>query len=417
MSSGPAGGIWGQLDSPSPAELNRPESDRAVTAAIVLAVAATAVFGVQPLFVGAVADELSLSDRQIGFLAGGDLAGIALASLLAPLWLARVRWRPAAAVAMVVLVAGNLASALAGSYASLIALRFALGLAGSGLALTLAIAALHQSRAMARHWAIFVAGNTLAGALGLWGLPYLIPAWGFRPVVLALAACALAALPFARWLPAGGDEAPEPESRSHAAAEAGSRVPVVMALLAHGLFYVGGGAVWAFIERIGDAGGLGATAIGGTLARAMPISVFGAGLAAWAGTRFGYTRPLVLAGIVFTTAMALLAGPLTVATFGAAACLMFVAWNAVAPYQMGLISEHDPAGRSIVLAPVVKAAGITLGPVIAGLVLDGSSYLPVVWIGVLFAGLGISLSFVVALKTRAGGADNPDGGRGRPVER
>ena len=397
-----AGWLLGWTEASSPREPDRPTDSRAVTAAIVLAVAATAVFGVQPLFVGAAAEELSLDDRQIGFLAGSDLAGIALASLLAPLWLARVRWRPAAAVALAVLALGNLASAWAASYPLLLALRLALGLAGNGLALTVAFAALDRSRATARHWAIFVAGNILAGTVGLWGLPYLIPTWGFRPVVLALAACALVALPFFRWLPEGGEEPQEPETEVDAAG-ARSRTQVVLALAAHGLFFAGGGAVWAFIERIGDAGGLGATAIGGTLARAMPISVFGAGLAAWAGTRFGYVRPLVLTGMVFAAAMALLAGSLTALTYGTAACLMFIAWNAVAPYQMGLISEHDPAGRNMALAPVVKAGGIALGPVIAGLVLDGSSYEPVVWIGGSFAGLGLALSLAVAYKTKADG--------------
>jgi MFS family permease len=166
------------------------------------------------------------------------------------------------------------------------------------------------------------------------------------------------------------------------------------------VFFVGVGAFWAYVERMGRFAGLEAREIGMGLAAAMAASFLGPLLASRVGTRYGRHLPFALVAAGLAAGAALLATPLALLAYAVATALFCFCWNVGVAYQLGLAAELDTHGRFIVLAPAFQAAGNTLGPVTAAALLTGEGYRPVSWL----AGLCCVISFAVFLALASRGA-------------
>ncbi|MED5158362.1 MFS transporter, partial [Pseudomonas aeruginosa] len=117
------------LASASPASGNL-----ALLAAIVVFAAITpTILMTAPAVAAQLAAQWQLSPARVGDLFSVELGAMSLATLPAFHWLKRVDWRHAALLAGLLFIAANLASALAGSYPLLLALRFCSALAGGSL--------------------------------------------------------------------------------------------------------------------------------------------------------------------------------------------------------------------------------------------------------------------------------------------
>ena len=77
----------------------------AVIAAVCITFISVGSFLILPLLVGAAADDMGLTERQVGFLASAGMAGAALSSALAVFWIRRVDWRRAGYLSVGVLLA------------------------------------------------------------------------------------------------------------------------------------------------------------------------------------------------------------------------------------------------------------------------------------------------------------------------
>lgn len=380
----------------------------AIVAALALSVTGVLMFKVLPLLVGAAADQFHVGPRELGLLASSDLVGITVASLLAPLWVRRVDWRRAGLAALVLVAAGNFASAFAPSLTALLALRVATGL-GEGMASGLALVILSDTRHPDRAFALAVAAPILVGLLAFQAMPPLAAAWGYDGVVLALAA--LAAL-FALLMPALPARGRPVEPRGTGAARTGGpRWLVATALVAALLYHVGLGAVWAFVERMGVAAGFAPAAIGATLGIAVVFGLAGASLAAIVGVRYGRLWPIALAVAGQCAALLLLREPMTHAGFAVAACAFQFLWLLSVPYQLGIIAQADAGGRLFVLALAFQAGGVALGPMIGGALLGAEGFGPVraLTAATLLASLVLYVPVVRALARRedASPADAP----------
>ena len=69
--------------------------------------------------------------------------------------------------------------------------------------------------------------------------------------------------------------------------------------------------------------------------------------------------------------------------------LFVAAWNYVLAYQMAIISELDRDGRYAVLMPAAQALGAIVGPAVAGIVILGIGYGPLLWLASLSIGVAI----------------------------
>jgi len=229
--------------------------------------------------------------------------------------------------------------------------------------------------------------------VGLLLMPYLTPQWGTAGIVLPIAAFAVLSLPFVYWLPMRHRAT---DAAVATAAGEDSKTLVWIGLGIHLLWYVGVGAVWAFVERLGVEAGLAHTAIGQALAIAMAVGLAGAFAATIAGHRYGRIVPFAVAMMGQVFALRLLAGQPDYAAYVGAVCVYNLTWNLALPYLLGLIAKADTTGRFSVLIPTAQAAGVSLGPVVAGLAVGGIGLQVVLYLGSATALLALAIYIPLA---------------------
>lgn len=149
-----------------------------------------------------ISGEFALSDVQAGLISAALFLAASLTMLL--FGDAADRYPPKAVVTfgMALTLAGNVASALAPSYALLLAAK-AIGGVGAGFGFLAGIRYIQRRYGEGRpHFGqgLYGAGYPLGSAIGLWGMPSLAIAWGWRGAFWATSA--LIALVLVVWLAA-----------------------------------------------------------------------------------------------------------------------------------------------------------------------------------------------------------------------
>jgi predicted MFS family arabinose efflux permease len=372
--------------------------DRPISIAVIVFLGAVAVagFNIQPMYLGALADHLGFTAEQLGFIAGLEIAGSALAGIAATFWIRRWDWRRVALVALSALATGNIASAYVTDFESLAAIRFLTGFFGIGTNYALAIAALSDTHHTERNYSIAVVVQVSVAILGFVMLPSVIATGGTAAVFLPLSAIAIVMLPFLRLLPNGGSK--EKAVGTH-------NVPVSpfaiwLALGCQAIWYLGIGGVWAFVERIGVDAGIDSAGIGNALALGMAVGLVGAFVAAAVADRFGRVGPFAIAMLGQVVAVWLLADLQELNSLVIAICLYNGTWNFALPYIFAMAALADTRGQLVVLMSTAQAVGLTFGVTLAGAMIGRFELVAVTYQGavVAMAALGIFLALAVMLR-------------------
>lgn len=342
-----------------------------------LGAVAVAGFNIQPMYLGALADHLGFSAEQLGLIAGGEIAGGALAGIAATFWIRRWNWQRVAFAALLVLGVGNVVSAYVTSFELLLVVRFLTGFFGIGTNYALAIAALSDTHQTERNFSIAVVVQVSVAIAGFMLLPSYIGESGTPAVFLPLAAIAFALIPFLKFLPVGGHR----EVAAAGDAATTSSWPVWFALACQCVWYLGLGGVWAFVERIGVDAGIDAEGIGNALAIGMATGLLGAFLAAAVADRFGRVVPFVIAMLGQVVAVWTLAGLEDFNGLVLAICLYNGTWNFALPYLFSMAALADTRGQLVVLMSTAQAIGLTLGATLAGALIGRFGLLAVTWQG------------------------------------
>lgn len=376
------------LASASPASGNL-----ALLAAIVVFAAITpTILMTAPAVAAQLATQWQLSPARVGDLFSVELGAMSLATLPAFHWLKRVDWRHAALLAGLLFIAANLASALAGSYPLLLALRFCSALAGGSL-MILCLSSAASTATPSRVYGLWVMGQLVVGAVGLALLPALFERFGLAACYLLLAGLMGLALPLSRAFPSGS---PPAEARASTGA-VHSRLRVGLGILAVLTFYISLSGVWTFIGAIAEGAGIGAGASGEVLAVATLMDIAGAACASFIGNRL--PRDLMLLGgyMAMAAAILLLIGQPPLARFALAALLFKFTWTFALPFILACLADLDRSGRLMNASNLVIGGGLAIGPALAGRLIEGSGgFLPLLPIA---AGLA-ALSLLLALACR-----------------
>lgn len=346
----------------------------------------------RPAVAAQLAAQWQLSPARVGDLFSVELGAMSLATLPAFHWLKRVDWRHAALLAGLLFIAANLASALAGSYPLLLALRFCSALAGGSL-MILCLSSAASTATPSRVYGLWVMGQLVVGAVGLALLPALFERFGLAACYLLLAGLMGLALPLSRAFPSGS---PPAEARASTGA-VHSRLRVGLGILAVLTFYISLSGVWTFIGAIAEGAGIGAGASGEVLAVATLMGIAGAACASFIGNRL--PRDLMLLGgyLAMAAAILLLIGQPPLARFALAALLFKFTWTFALPFILACLADLDRSGRLMNASNLVIGGGLAIGPALAGRLIEGSGgFLPLLPIA---AGLA-ALSLLLALACR-----------------
>lgn len=348
--------------------------------------AGTAVYFVLPIWAGLFEERFGFSAAQIGWLLSADMSSNTAAVLLARLWLHRVHLRHAILGALAVYVLGNLACLGVSEFAPLLSLRYVVGF-GMGTMVGAAVAGIGATERPDRNFGFALSVQvTLGGAL-LFATPVLIGAGGIAAYYVVFSIVMSSVLFLLKGVPASFEkEAPE-ASAARASSPLGLNGPLLLAFLGVAVFFVGMNGFWSFAERIADQGGRSADFVSSVLAVSVLVSVFGSLLAAWMSDRYGRIGPIVIGVLIAMGSVALLLLEPSNALFIAAINGFNLMYNFIIPFQSGWVAQLDATGRNITLLPAVQGGGISLGPIVAGSLISGTNYMPVIYMSLFFLAL------------------------------
>jgi predicted MFS family arabinose efflux permease len=343
-----------------------------------LAVNALSIVGngclvVQPIVVGALVDRLGYTERQAGFVASLELAGLAVAFVVLFAVAHRINRSVLAFAGIATVVVANIAACFIHQFAYMALVQFVVGM-GCSMAfsayLTIGAAQEHPEKLFAIVNAVSIAYSGVFLPIA----PAIVTAWQLPGIFLTLAVIAIVASATIPWLP---PVQPQQAATALHGKRLGSSMPllsahVIMVLLMMLFLYTGHGAVWAYQERIGVSLGMPSAEVGKWLGASMLIwGVIGSMLARVLGMRIGRIWPQTLSlGISIIAALLLVFGT-TPGIFAFACGLIALSWFYGLPYQMGLLAEYDRRGRLNMIGTTMTTSGCAIGPAIAA-VLVGS---------------------------------------------
>ncbi|RQS18750.1 MFS transporter [Burkholderia sp. Bp8998] len=341
-----------------------------LVALVVFAAITPLLLLVAPAVAGQLATQLGLSASQIGTYFFVELGAFSLATVPSYLWLGRIDARRVAACAIALFGAGNLLTALwMPGFVTLLALRAVTALGGGSL-MVLCMTSAATSENSDRVYGLWVVGQLIAGAIGLFVLPHVFAAFGLRALYVALAALTLLAAPLSRGFPATLGARTASAQAARGAAGDASRRFVALAIGAVLTFYLAIGSVWTFASRAAAEAGLDPQSTGNVLAIASVMGIAGAALASCAGGRLA-RRAMLAAGYALLAASLVALAALPHASGYSAAIFAFkFAWTFVLPFILATVAQIDTSGRLVATLNFVIGAGLAAGPLLAGLLLD-----------------------------------------------
>ena len=362
---------------------------RKLLPAIVVGVMGNTGIYLIPLLLGAMVSDRGYTEQQAGLIASADLGGYAVMTFITAMFLIRRDWRRLALVGVAIMFVANLASTAVAAAGAFAAVRFLSGI-GAGMLAAVATVSLGQTENPDRSYGLLFAASLLFGTAGLWGLPMLLERTGLDGAYVFIAALAV----LVGLLTFGLQQGVPPSATSDATGSPRPRpVLAMLILLAIALFWAHQNALYAYMERIGNASGLSAQFIGFTLGLANLTGFAGAALVAWAGSRFGRLIPLLLSTAIQLVCVWALSGTVSSVGYLVAIAVISLSWNVVNPMQIGVLAGVDRGGRLLALSSTVIGVGLAIGPALGAAVLRGTDYSLVLW---LVAGLAVA-SLLLAL--------------------
>ncbi|WP_193098565.1 MFS transporter [Burkholderia sp. Z1] len=341
-----------------------------LVALVVFAAITPLLLLVAPAVAGQLATQLGLSASQIGTYFFVELGAFSLATVPSYLWLGRVGARRVAAFAIALFGAGNLLTALwMPDFAVLLALRAVTALGGGSL-MVLCMTSAATSENSDRVYGLWVVGQLIAGAIGLFLLPHVFAAFGLRALYVALAALALLAAPLSRGFPSSLGARTATAQTARGDTTHTPRHFIALAIGAVLTFYLAIGSVWTFASRAATEAGLDPQSTGNVLAIASVMGIAGAALASCAGGRLARRAMLAAGYALLAASLIALAAMRHAGGYSAAIFAFKFAWTFVLPFILATVARIDTSGRLVATLNFVIGAGLAAGPLLAGLMLD-----------------------------------------------
>lgn len=359
---------------------------------------------VAPAVAAQLGGQLGLSASEIGTYFFVELGAFSCATLPSYLWLGRIDTRRVAVLSLAVFCLGNLLTALwMPGFAGLLAMRAVTAL-GGGTLMVLCMTSAATSENHDRTYGLWVVGQLVAGAVGLFLLPYLFSAYGLRSFYVALAVLGAVAAPLCRGFDAALGATRPDAARGAAIPQSPSLTIAVLAIAGVLAFYIAIGGVWTFASAAATDAGLNEADTGKVLSIATIMGIAGALIASFIGGRVARKTMLVAGYAILVVSLIGLAAHSAATGYSAAVFAFKFAWTFVLPFILAVVAKSDASGRLVASLTLVIGVGLAVGPLIAGVMLDSGWGLGSVFVAATVACL-ISLAFLFHVERKG----QPDG--------
>ena len=315
-----------------------------------------------PAMVGALIDYAAFTESEAGWLAAAGFAGSAIGAVATGL---RIRHYDPARLAvggLITLAAFDTLAALVSVMPAelFVILRFISGLSGA-VVYAAVVASIAATKNPEKGYGVFMVFQFGLSAIGLYGLPYLLPHIGIVGMYLGLAAAALCSLVLAKSVVHRESAVAEPAIELHIL----MRPAAILAMLGIGLYESANFMQYTYAERIGITFGLSNIQIGEVLGIASLLGIPAALLVVWIGDRFGQLGPLLVAIAVSVIGHVMLYSPDGPASFVIAIFALGMSWSFGLAFFYAFEARLDPGGTVIVVGGFFTASGSVAGPALA----------------------------------------------------
>ena len=314
---------------------------------------------------------LGFTEEQVGRVAGADLGGLALGSVMASLVMARVNRHWIAYSGLLIAISANFACLYLTSYETVLWLRVLAGV-GSGLICGVAVTTLGGSSRPARAYNIML----FAFAFSQAGEMQFLPMLSMNGIYWVFIGAMLISIPLVHRIPARpGPERPLSQAVVNDPSLQVPRLIPWLCMAAIFFTYINIGTYWTYIELASLRGGIDAQWIGRVLVWVSFGSIVGCLVATVLSNRFGLARPLIFTLAVMTLSVGMLGLGLSYPKLLISLALFNFLWIFIDVYQMGTVAVLDRRGTFAALMPGAQGLGQIIGPnVAASLLAYGYGY-------------------------------------------
>lgn len=371
----------------------------ALLAMVLLGVASVFVTSIKPFMVTAYKQWLGYTEDIVGYLLALEFSGEVTMCLAVSARVHRWNRRTLAGAGLLTIVAGNLLSMLADSFATLAACRMLAGL-GTGTALGVMSASLAGTTKPDRSFSIYTLALLAVGMVAFLALPRILKGYGLNAIFLILVIMTLPALATLRLLPRFSPLGVSARDPSHNLDFSTLNKSSVVVLVASALYFFGVGMVWPFVGELGKSAGWDESTVAYVLASTQAGGFLGALVAGVVDTRWGRSIPIALGLLGSATCLAALAiSSREPWAFLVATPLFLFFWLYLFPYFNGVAASLEPSGRLTVVSMTIQSLGLAVGPALAGwLNVTTGGYLAILIAGIVMFVLTFPLLLYVTSK-------------------
>ncbi|MDG1996612.1 MAG: MFS transporter, partial [Emcibacteraceae bacterium] len=346
---------------------------RSITVALYMALLGYAVVVGIPVISSAWVNLLGFTEVQVGRVAGADLGGMSLGSLLASLLLNRINRRFIVLGGIIMAVTANGLCMIYVEYDYVLWLRALAGI-GSGVYTSVALATLGGTIRPARAFNMMLFAFAFTQAAEMQILPQL----SMNGIYTLFISLYLFSILFLKWIPTKAarhedqidvDVAEVENQNLFQQKYMPAYVPWIC-LTAIFFTYISIGTYWTYIELAAVDAGVDAEFIGDMLVWASFMSLCGCLVATLISDRLGLIRPLLVTLSVVALSVGMMMGNVSELDFITSVFAFNFLWIFIDVYQMGAMSNYDPTGKHVSLIPGAQGIGQIVGPNIAATLLS-----------------------------------------------
>lgn len=340
-------------------------------ALIFIACTSFIVCGVQPIFMGLVTEQLSLSLDQQGWVVSVEMIGMTLGTLLCPILMKRQGGRSLCLFVGLLCVALSIATAFASTNAMLLLVRLAAGTC-AGLVYAYAVSTLGRLPNQDRSFGLMLLLQTPEYSLFSAALPLLaaqsgtvtaLCSFGLWYLLICGASLALPRRPAV--LIGSGEGTP---------AQGGSSRTGRSALVGMLFMQIAIYCVWGFIDQLARDQGIDGVDIGWAFGLSAIGGLPGAGLPALLGARVNRQLMIAVGLVAIFVSIAMLTGHTrTPMQLCVALLLINFGWVLSLSYYMALITTNDPTGKLTPLVSITLMGAAAVTPALIALLVEGSN--------------------------------------------
>lgn len=354
-----------------------PNDFKSLAAAIFMGVVGPEVFIVQPGFVQGLVELLELTDKQAGYIASGEMWGLAITTVVMTFASHMVNWRHVFAVSLLIIIAGNIMSTTTTDFESFLTLRILTGLGAGGI-VSLSFAAIGLTDNPDRNFGYLIMWVLIYGAIGLLAMPTAYTLVGMTGVLWFFAMFAACALPVVRFLPISGETQAQVKDDA-INLPAGLKVMALVAMLS---YFLAQGAVWSYLFLIGISAGVSEQNVANGLTISQFLGIAGALTAAMLGNRIGRLAPLTVGILVGAASLLFIISEFDFLVYALAVGVYNYAWNLVHPFLLASMASFDRGGRVVIYAVAMQMIGLATGPYLAATIISEGVYVNVNSLGI-----------------------------------